>query len=78
MSFFQKILEANAPESAQKNINLRILRDLDVISPPLELQNKFSEIVQKTETLRQSMLTQSGELEAQFQALMQKAFKGEL
>ncbi len=74
MSFFQKILEANAPESAQKNINLRILRDLDVISPSLELQNKFSEIVKKTEYLKQSMLTQSAELETQFQALMQKAF----
>ena len=29
MSFLQKILEDSAPESAQKNINLSILRDLD-------------------------------------------------
>jgi type I restriction enzyme S subunit len=78
MSFFQKILEESAPESAQKNINLRILRDLDVISPPLELQNKFSEIVQKTESIKQKMFIQSTELEAQFQSLIQKAFKGEL
>lgn len=78
MSFFQKILEASAPESAQKNINLRILRNLDVINPPLELQNRFSEIVQKTETLRQLMLAQSAELEIQFQSLIQKVFKREL
>lgn len=78
MSFFQKILEANAPESAQKNINLRILRDLDVISPPFQLQCKFSDIVQKTESLRQKMLVQYAELETQFQTLMQKTFKGEL
>ncbi|HQQ87691.1 MAG TPA: restriction endonuclease subunit S [Smithellaceae bacterium] len=78
MSFFQKILESNAPESAQKNINLRILRELEVVNPPLELQNKFSEIVEKTESLKQKMLVQYEELEKQFQALMQKAFNGTL
>jgi len=78
MSFFQKILESNAPESAQKNINLKILRCLKVINPPLEMQNRFAEIVEKTESIKQKMLTQSQELETQFQALMQKAFKGEL
>ncbi len=46
--------------------------------PPIELQNKFAELFQKTESLKQSMLAQSAELETQFQALMQKAFKGEL
>lgn len=78
MSFFQKILEANAPESAQKNINLRILRELKVITPPLELQKDFSDLVSKTEIVKQKMLSQKIELEIQFQALMQKAFKGEL
>lgn len=78
MSFFQKILESNAPESAQKNINLKILRCLKVINPPLEMQNRFAEIVEKTESIKQKMLIQSQELETQFQALMQKAFKGEL
>lgn len=78
MSFFQKILESNAPESAQKNINLRILRGMDVINPPIELQNKFSEIVGKSETIKQKMLVQSEELENQFQSLMQKVFKGEI
>lgn len=38
-SFFQKILEEQAPESAQKNINLRILYELDIICPPIILQN---------------------------------------
>lgn len=33
-SFFQKILEEQAPQVAQKNINLKILSDLDVIVPP--------------------------------------------
>lgn len=75
MSFFQKILEDNAPESAQKNINLQILRELDVINPPLDLQNNFSAIVGKTESLKQKMLAQSEELEYLFQTIMQKVFK---
>ena len=36
-SFFQGILESQAPESAQKNINLKILSELKVIVPPIEL-----------------------------------------
>lgn len=44
-SFFQEILEAQAPVSAQKNINLRILSELKVIVPPIELQNEFAEFV---------------------------------
>ncbi|WP_218969678.1 restriction endonuclease subunit S, partial [Streptococcus sp. HMSC067H01] len=41
-SYFQKILESQAPESAQKNINLKILSELKVILPPLSLQNEFA------------------------------------
>ena len=41
LSFLQKILEDNAPESAQKNINLEILRGLKIPVPPVRLQDKF-------------------------------------
>ena len=47
-SFFQEILEAQAPESAQKNINLKILSELKIIVPPIELQNQFAEFVIET------------------------------
>ena len=44
-SHFQKMLESQAPESAQKNINLKILSELKVILPPLSLQNEFADFV---------------------------------
>jgi type I restriction enzyme S subunit len=44
-SFFQKILEEQAPQVAQKNINLKILSELDVMVPAMELQNQFDHIV---------------------------------
>lgn len=75
MSFFQKILEANAPESAQKNINLKILRDLNVTVPPIELQNRFSEVVRKVELMRDKMAHQSSHFEENFNALMQTIFR---
>lgn len=74
MSFFQKILEESAPESAQKNINLRILRELPVITPPIELQNKFKEKADESEKLKKDMLKQRQQLDDQFHGLMQKAF----
>ncbi len=58
LSFLQESLEAMAPESAQKNINLRILRELMVVVPPLNLQNKFAEKVRKSEMVRKSMQKQ--------------------
>lgn len=41
LSFLQKTLEDAAPESAQKNINLEILRNLNIPAPPIELQEKL-------------------------------------
>lgn len=42
-SFLQKLIEEQAPETAQKNINLGTLRKLRVIAPPIEEQNQFAE-----------------------------------
>jgi len=78
MSFLQKIIEDAAPESAQKNINLEILRDLDFPLPPITLQNQFAErvtIIEQQKAIAQASLEKSEEL---FNSLLQKAFKGEL
>lgn len=78
IGFLQKILEANAPESAQKNINLAILRDLDIPLPPINEQQKFSDIVEKLNELK--LKAEEGQLtdEKVFNSLSQKAFAGEL
>lgn len=48
-SFFQKILEEQAPQVAQKNINLKILSELDVMVPPMNLQQQFIRIVEQSD-----------------------------
>lgn len=73
-SFFQEILEAQAPVSAQKNINLRILSELKVIVPPIELQNEFAEFVKLIH--KSKVVVQQAHDKAQllFDSLMQKYF----
>lgn len=46
-SFFQKILEDQAPAVAQKNINLQVLSELQIITPPKQLQDAFATFVQQ-------------------------------
>ena len=77
-SFLQAIIEAAAPMSAQRNINLRILEGLDVINPPIELQNQFAEVVETGERQKQLMEQGLEEMENAFNSIMQRAFKGEL
>ena len=48
-SFFQAILESQAPESAQKNINLKILSGLKVINPSKEAQVEFESFVKQVD-----------------------------
>lgn len=78
MSFLQKILEDSAPESAQKNINLKILSEQNVIVPPIELQNQFADFVNQVDKLKVEMENSLKELKDNFNSLMQRAFKGEL
>lgn len=47
--FFQKILEEQAPQVAQKNINLKILSDLSVVVPNQEQQKDFIAFVEQTD-----------------------------
>lgn len=76
LGFLQKTLEDQAPESAQKNINLAILKALSIPTPPIELQQKFSSIVEKINGIK-ARIQDAQELPL-FDALSQQAFKGEL
>ena len=74
----EAIIQKKVKGAVTKTIRKDAIRDLKVPNITLNLQNKFSEIFIKTDLLKQKMLAQSEELETQFQALTQKAFKGEL
>ena len=78
LSFLQKMLEETAPESAQKNINLEILRNLDIPLPPLPLQQAFARRIEAIETLKASHRASLAQLDPLFASLQHRAFRGEL
>lgn len=73
-SFFQKILDEQAPQVAQKNINLKILSELNVIVPPLSLQNRFAAFVERVDRQKQTIQQSLEKLELMKKALMQEYF----
>ncbi|HBN9503703.1 MAG: restriction endonuclease subunit S [Pseudomonas sp.] len=78
LGFLQKNLEENAPQAAQKNINLEILRALLIPVPPKSEQEKFSSMVAGILTIEEKIASSSDALGNAFDALSQKAFSGQL
>jgi type I restriction enzyme, S subunit len=74
MGFLQNIIEEQAPVSAQKNINLRILNDLDIIFPPLSLQREYEQIVLKIDRERREIENLNQKSEELFSSLVQGVF----
>jgi type I restriction enzyme S subunit len=78
LSFLQKALEDAAPESAQKNINLALLRNLAIPFPPISLQREFARRLTAMEKLKSAHRASLAELDALFASLQHRAFRGEL
>ncbi|KIL72338.1 Type I restriction-modification system, specificity subunit S [Bacillus badius] len=71
-------LERKAKGVTMKNLNSKILGNLMVLNPPQEIQNRFSAVYRKVETLKAKYHKSLIELENLFGSLSQLAFKGEL
>lgn len=73
-SFFQEILETQAPESAQKNINLKILSELKVINPSKDDQVEFEQFVKQVDKSKFEVQRSLDEAQKLFDSLMQEYF----
>lgn len=78
LSFYKDKLEQQSTQTAQKNINLQVLNNLDVIKPKIELQNKFALIVEKIETIKEKENQKLKQFEDLHNFMMNKAFKGDI
>ena len=72
--FFQKILEEQAPQVAQKNINLKILSDLNVIVPEQNQLSSFEAFVAQIDKSKSAIQKSLDETQILFDSLMQKYF----
>lgn len=73
-SFFQEILENQAPESAQKNINLKILSELQIITPDIIEQNQFADFVRQVDKSREAVKKSLEKTKQLYDSLMQEYF----
>lgn len=76
--FVKQQADERAKGVAQKTLNLGELSKIQVILPPMDIQNKYADIVAGVENTKQLMLSQSIELDNQFNAMLHKAFSTSL
>lgn len=62
----------------QKNFNLTMIKEIEILNPKLELQNSFAKTAARIEQQKQTLLKQLNEQKNLFQSLQQRAFNGEL
>ena len=63
---------------ANRDLVLGQMAKIKIIVPPLSIQQKFAQIIEKVEAMQQNQKQSRQEINNLFNALMQKAFKGEL
>jgi type I restriction enzyme S subunit len=77
-SFIQEKLEREAPQSAQKNINLAILSELEIPLPPVGIQQRFSQCIKEVDSRKLEFKDHLKVSCCLFSSLQHRAFRGEL
>ena len=76
IDLMQKRIEEDAPKAAQRNINLKVLRELRIPVPPLEMQNQYAQLVESarsTVAIAESGTRTASELNASLMNRLLKA-----
>lgn len=77
-SAIRGLLKRMSKGIALQGLNMQELRLIQLILPPIDIQNQFADFVKQVDKLKFEMEKSLKELEDNFNSLMQKAFKGEL
>lgn len=78
LSFLKKNLDEMAPQAAQKNINLKILRDLEMPLPDTELLVRFAASLKTLHHNHDQQMEIQKRSDDLYAALQSRAFSGEL
>lgn len=78
LRFYKQVLIDKAPEAARANINLAILNKLVIIQPPIELQEKYSELSNLIEEKRKVLQSSKLKIAELYGSILQRAFSGKL
>jgi type I restriction enzyme S subunit len=77
-NLIERDLDSKGTGSTFKAINKNQLENLEIPSPPIELQDKFARIVESVEQIKKYQNQSKVEIDNLFNNLMQKAFKGDI
>ena len=75
---YNDLLKSQQRGSTIKGITSQVIKELNIICPPIELQNEFADRVQKIEEQKELMQKSLAEMRNNYNSLMQRAFKGAL
>ena len=78
MEFIQQQIKKKTMAVGVPKLALFRIQELELLVPPITLQNKFTESIQSIEAQKQLALASLEKSEALFNSLLQRAFKGEL
>lgn len=76
--YMQRLLKELAKGITLIQLNMRDLREIPIIKPPLDKQQDFMEKYLMIEKLKEDLISSKKELENLYNYLLQKAFQGEL
>lgn len=78
LRFYKQVLIDKAPEAARANINLSILNKLEIIQPPIETQDKYSQLSNTIEDKRKVLIKSKSQIDDLFGSILQRSFSGKL
>lgn len=71
-------VELNIGGAAAPRINIKDIKKFEIFLPPIDIQNEFAEKISKIEEIKQELSVSLYEINNTYNALLQKAFKGDL
>mgnify|MGYP001316566348 CR=1 FL=1 len=77
-SYFKNKIERYSSTSLQPNVSNKQIEEIEIMLPPINLQNQFAERVQAIEAQKAQAQASLAQAEDLFNSLLQRAFKGEL
>lgn len=73
--FGKKLFQKASTNSMKGMLSKSSFSEIELMKPDIQLQKKYSAVFLKIELIKQQMLKQSEQLEANFNSLMQGVFK---
>ncbi|OGC45145.1 hypothetical protein A2V49_03180 [candidate division WWE3 bacterium RBG_19FT_COMBO_34_6] len=73
--FVQRQFRKKVTDTVRTFLSLTKIKDVEIILPPIEMQDKYSDIFEQVEQIKQKMRASLDEMDNHFNALMQRYFE---